>query len=71
MSELYGRKRVFQVSYTVFTLFQIGCALAKNIETLLVCRWLAGFFGSSVMSNSGAVGAWRHLLHSFLTILSY
>lgn len=34
---------------------QIGCALAKNIETLLILRLLAGAIGSAPLTNSAGV----------------
>lgn len=37
----------------LFVLLQLGCALAPNIETLLCFRYLAGFFGSPTVTNSG------------------
>lgn len=54
-SEQWGRRPVFLVTYFLFAVFNIPCALAKNIETLLICRFLAGFFGSSPLTNSGGV----------------
>ncbi|GJN87183.1 hypothetical protein Rhopal_000128-T1 [Rhodotorula paludigena] len=54
-SEQWGRRPVFICTYFLFALFALPCALAKNIETLLICRFLAGFFGSSPLTNSGGV----------------
>ncbi|GAA5946169.1 hypothetical protein JCM3765_000142 [Sporobolomyces pararoseus] len=54
-SEQWGRKNVFLISYFPFVLFNIGCARAQNIETMLICRFFAGFFGSSPLTNSGGV----------------
>ncbi|GAA5841535.1 hypothetical protein JCM3766R1_003979 [Sporobolomyces carnicolor] len=54
-SEQWGRKNIFLVSYFPFVLFNIACARAQNIETMLVCRFFAGFFGSSPLTNSGGV----------------
>ncbi|GAA5921435.1 hypothetical protein JCM3775_003047 [Rhodotorula graminis] len=54
-SEQWGRKPVFVVTYLLFAIFNIPCALAKNIETLLVCRFLAGFWGSAPLVISGGV----------------
>lgn len=50
-SEMYGRRAVFIATYAPFALFHIGCALATNIETLLLCRFLAGFFGASPLTS--------------------
>lgn len=55
IGEMYGRRVTFVYSYAVFALFQIGCALAQNLETLLVCRFFAGLFGASPLVNSGGV----------------
>ncbi|SCZ93484.1 BZ3500_MvSof-1268-A1-R1_Chr6-3g08692 [Microbotryum saponariae] len=54
-SELYGRRIVLLPTYTLFTVFHIGCALAQNYETLMVMRFLTGFFGSSPLTNAGGV----------------
>lgn len=40
------------VSYTIFIL---GQALARNIETLLVTRFLSGFFAVAPLTNSSGV----------------
>ncbi|GAA6059322.1 hypothetical protein JCM10212_005902 [Sporobolomyces blumeae] len=54
-SEQWGRRNIFLISYLPFVLFNIGCARAQNIETMLVCRFFAGFFGSSPLTNSGGI----------------
>lgn len=38
LSDRYGRRPVVLVSVAVFTVASIGCAVAPNIETFLVCR---------------------------------
>ncbi|CAE6432145.1 unnamed protein product [Rhizoctonia solani] len=53
LSELYGRRFTFFVSFIPYTLFHLGAGLAKNIETLLIMRLLGGCFGSSVFSVPG------------------
>jgi len=52
-SELVGRKPVFVVAMTAYTLFILGQALAPNIETLLVTRFFSGFFAVAPLTNSG------------------
>ncbi|KAI0106602.1 major facilitator superfamily domain-containing protein [Hypoxylon sp. NC0597] len=42
LSKTYGRKPVLSAANTFFCLWQIGCVLASNIETLVI----AGFFSS-------------------------
>ncbi|KAM0746669.1 Benomyl/methotrexate resistance protein [Meredithblackwellia eburnea MCA 4105] len=54
-SEMWGRRRVHIFTYAPFAIFQIGCALARNVETLLICRFLAGTFGSAPLTNAGGV----------------
>ncbi|KAJ9095218.1 hypothetical protein QFC20_006695 [Naganishia adeliensis] len=53
LSEMYGP--VFSVSFSIFTLFTLGTALAKNTAAMLVCRFLAGATGSSVLVTSAAI----------------
>ena len=45
MSEIYGRKIVLSCANWFFVVWQIGCALAPNITTLIICRLLAGMGG--------------------------
>ena len=53
LSELYGRRHVYLVSYALFTIWLIPCALARNIETMLVSRFLSGLTGSAFLSVAG------------------
>jgi MFS family permease len=48
-----GRSKVFQATLLIFVLLQLACALAPKIASLLVFRFLAGFFGSPTVTNSG------------------
>lgn len=67
-SELFGRRPIFLATWIPFCFFQIGCALAKNIETLLICRLLAGTIGSSPLTNSaGVIGESRSCTPLHLT----
>ena len=52
-SELFGRKPVFVVSMVPYTIFHIGQALAPNIQTLLVTRFLSGLFSVAPLTNCG------------------
>jgi len=54
-SELIGRRPIFIVTMTLYTLFILGQALAKNIQTLLVTRFFSGFFGVAPLINAGGV----------------
>ncbi|KAJ4319829.1 MFS siderochrome iron transporter 1 [Neodidymelliopsis sp. IMI 364377] len=55
LSELYGRQYLFFGTYMLLTVFNAGAAGAKNIQTLIVLRFLAGAFGSSPLTNAGGV----------------
>lgn len=55
LSEMYGRKSIFVVSYTAYTAFSVAAACAPNITALLVLRFLASAAGSSSMTNAGGV----------------
>jgi DHA1 family multidrug resistance protein-like MFS transporter len=54
-SEFIGRRPIFIGTFVVVVLFQIGEGLAKNIETLLICRFLSGVFAASPITNAGGV----------------
>ncbi|KWU42925.1 MFS general substrate transporter, partial [Rhodotorula sp. JG-1b] len=55
LSEMFGRRPIFILTLAVFVLFQIGCALAQNIWTLVICRFFAAVFASSPLVNCGGV----------------
>lgn len=55
LSEMFGRRPIFILTLAVFVLFQIGCALAQNIWTLIICRFFAAVFASSPLVNCGGV----------------
>ncbi|KAF8251756.1 MFS general substrate transporter [Wilcoxina mikolae CBS 423.85] len=61
LSEVYGRRAVLIPTWALFCIFQIGCATAPNIETLLICRLLVGTFGSPCLTVAGGVNTdfWR------------
>lgn len=52
LSELYGRKSVFMISYTVYIAFSVAAACAPTITALLILRFFASAFGSSSMANA-------------------
>ncbi|KAJ0414770.1 major facilitator superfamily domain-containing protein [Aspergillus carlsbadensis] len=55
LSELYGRRRIYIISMSSLTIFTAGVAGAKNTETLLILRFLAGSLGSAPMAIPGGV----------------
>ncbi|KAG5916772.1 hypothetical protein E4U53_004269 [Claviceps sorghi] len=55
LSELYGRRWVFYVSFTLYLAFSFLCAFAPNFGSLLVGRFLTGTLVSAPMTNSPGV----------------
>lgn len=55
LSEVYGRRVVLSGANWLFVVWQIGCALANNIETLIVCRLFAGIGGSGCLTLGAGV----------------
>ncbi|OQE12863.1 hypothetical protein PENFLA_c060G03297 [Penicillium flavigenum] len=49
-----GRTPVYVLGSFVFCLLNIGTALGKNVETILILRFFGGFFGSAPISVGGA-----------------
>lgn len=56
MSEnvLFGRTSIYVVTLLIFFLLQIPTALAPNIASLCVLRFLAGFYASPAVATGGA-----------------
>ena len=50
LSEIYGRRPLYQVCNVFFVIFTIACAVAPNLEALIVFRLLAGLAGSCPMA---------------------
>jgi MFS family permease len=46
LSELYGRSIIYQVCAILFFIFNVACAVANNVGSLIAFRFLAGIFGS-------------------------
>jgi DHA1 family multidrug resistance protein-like MFS transporter len=55
LSEFYGRRWIFYISFTLYLVFNFLCAFANNFGALLVGRFLTGTFASSPLSNVPAV----------------
>ncbi|KAJ7171197.1 major facilitator superfamily domain-containing protein [Mycena filopes] len=54
-SELIGRRPIFLFAMSMYTILHLGQALAKNIETLLITRFLAGVFGVAPLVSGGGL----------------
>lgn len=61
LSEVYGRKPVFFASSFGFLCFSFATATAKDIQTLMICRFFCGFIGAA-----GAVATPSSLSDMFL-----
>lgn len=55
LSEFYGRRWVFYISFTLYNIFNFLCAWAPNFGALLVGRFLTGTFVSAPLSNAPGV----------------
>lgn len=53
LSEIYGRRAVYWFTLPWLMVFTAGAGVARNLQTLLVCRFIAGLGGSGGL----AVGA--------------
>ncbi|KAF2086547.1 MFS general substrate transporter [Saccharata proteae CBS 121410] len=52
-SELYGRKYPLFIGFFIFAIFQIPVAVAQNLQTIMICRFFGGFFGSAPLAIVG------------------
>ncbi|KAJ6516767.1 major facilitator superfamily domain-containing protein [Mycena vitilis] len=50
-SELYGRQAVYRTCGLFFSAFGFGAAFAPNTVSLLIFRFLVGFFGAASINN--------------------
>jgi sugar phosphate permease len=54
-SELYGRQKLFFLTYMALTAFNAAAAAAPSMAALIVLRFMAGAWGSSPLTNSGGI----------------
>lgn len=57
LSEIYGRRPVLTLANFFFCAWQIGCALAPNISSLIVFRFFTGMGGAGCLTLGGGVVA--------------
>jgi len=57
MSELYGRKNPLVIAGFGFAVFSLAVAVGKDLQTILICRFFAGLFGSCPLAVVAAVFA--------------
>jgi MFS family permease len=53
LSEFWGRRPIYLVSWAGFVIWTIPCAVARNISTMLVSRFMSGISASAFMSVAG------------------
>lgn len=53
LSEFYGRRPIYVISWTIYVIFIVPQAVAKNIGVILVFRFLDGFAGSAFLAVAG------------------
>lgn len=54
-SELIGRRWPLCIAIFGSSIFTIGCAASKDIQTLIICRFFGGLFGASPLCVAPAV----------------
>ncbi|KAJ4986328.1 major facilitator superfamily transporter [Stagonosporopsis vannaccii] len=55
LSEFFGRRWIFYITFTLYLAFNFLCAFAPNFGALLVGRFLTGTFASAPLSNAPGV----------------
>ncbi|KAL1901411.1 hypothetical protein Sste5346_001816 [Sporothrix stenoceras] len=55
LSELKGRRLPINISMFGFMLFSFAVATAKDLQTVLICRFFAGFFGACPLAVVAAI----------------
>lgn len=53
LSEFYGRRPIYLCVFSMFFIWLIPCAVAKNLVTMLVARFIDGVAGSAFLSVAG------------------
>ncbi|KAK1756604.1 fluconazole resistance protein 1 [Echria macrotheca] len=55
LSEIYGRRVILSATNVFFCLWQIGCALAPSISSLIVFRFFSGIGGSGCLTLGAGI----------------
>jgi len=55
VGDLYGRSRMFNAGFAIFTIGSALCGLSPNIQSLILFRAVQAVGGSLLQSNSGAI----------------
>ncbi|KAH7494105.1 Efflux pump [Fusarium oxysporum f. sp. matthiolae] len=73
LSEYYGRRPIYLVSWAMFIIWTIPSAVAQNIETMIIARFFTGFAGSSFLSVAGGTAGdvfERHEIQKPMSLVS-
>ncbi|GKU15986.1 unnamed protein product, partial [Fusarium langsethiae] len=73
LSEYYGRRPIYLVSWTMFIIWTIPSAVAQNIQTMIIARFFTGFAGSSFLSVAGGTAGdvfERHEIQKPMSLVS-
>ncbi|KAK9471299.1 major facilitator superfamily domain-containing protein [Dipodascopsis tothii] len=54
LSELYGRKLPVLVSIFICGVFMMAVARSQDLQSIMICRFFAGFFGASLLAVAPA-----------------
>ncbi|CAF1239592.1 unnamed protein product [Adineta ricciae] len=71
LSEMFGRRIIFIITYVALTVFNASTASSRNIWTILILRFFAGAFGSSPLANAGGTIADLFSVHHRGTALTF
>ncbi|KAK5175568.1 uncharacterized protein LTR77_000707 [Saxophila tyrrhenica] len=55
LSELYGRKPAVLIPAFIGGVFAFGVGAGKDIQTVIICRFMQGVFSSAPVTNTGGV----------------
>ncbi|EJU01459.1 MFS general substrate transporter [Dacryopinax primogenitus] len=55
LSEAVGRRPIFIIAFTLYTIFQVACAVAPNTGALIAFRFLGGLCAACPLTNAGAI----------------
>jgi len=55
LSDLYGRKKVFQIGFVVFTIGSTLCGFSLTLDQLILSRMFQGLGASMLMANGPAI----------------
>ena len=54
LSEIYGRRKIYLSCFTLFAIFNVGCALSPDIVSLSILRFCSGTAGSAASTLGAA-----------------